>query len=191
MQGKANLQGELLHVTLENYPNNGTVTKHPVEKEGGGSITDHVSVDPKSVSIKGILTRNTNEEVETLISQLESWHKAGTLLQYEGRRIMSNVVIESFDVDTDSKNQNGFSFSMTLVKIQLAKSSYQKSYKPVTNEGRKQTKNPNTGKKYHLVRKGDTYWGCARKYGTTVKQLEEWNPWPARVIPIGVKMRVG
>ncbi|QAS52804.1 muramidase family protein [Halobacillus litoralis] len=191
MQGKAILQGEKLHVSSESYPNDGSVTRHPVEKGEGKSITDHVSVSPKSVSLRGILVRPTNEEVETLISKLESWQEVGTLLQYEGRRIMANIVIESFDVDTDSKNANGFAFSMKLVKIQLAESSYQKSSKPVTNEGRKQTKNPNTRKKYHVVRKGDTYWGCARKYGTSVKQLEKWNPWPARVIPIGVKMRVG
>nr|WP_235425055.1 hypothetical protein [Heyndrickxia ginsengihumi] len=28
------------------------------------------------------------------------------------------------------------------------------------------------------------------QYGTTVKALEKLNPWPARKIPIGVKMRI-
>nr|WP_230113485.1 LysM domain-containing protein [Bacillus velezensis] len=40
------------------------------------------------------------------------------------------------------------------------------------------------------MKKGDTYWGCARKYGTTVSALRRLNPWPDRRIPIGVKMRI-
>ncbi|MEI2461516.1 LysM domain-containing protein [Bacillus subtilis] len=51
-------------------------------------------------------------------------------------------------------------------------------------------KTKKSGKLYHKVKKGDTYWGCARKYGTTVNALRRLNPWPDRRIPIGVKMRI-
>lgn len=40
------------------------------------------------------------------------------------------------------------------------------------------------------VNKGDTYWRAMTIYGTSIAQLEAWNPWEAHVIPIGVMMRV-
>lgn len=46
-------------------------------------------------------------------------------------------------------------------------------------------------KEYHIVRKGDTLWGLARKYKTTVKQLAEWNNIKnINLIRIGQKLRV-
>ncbi|MDK2600268.1 LysM domain-containing protein [Bacillus stercoris] len=43
-------------------------------------------------------------------------------------------------------------------------------------EESQQEENKKSSKLYHKVKKGDTYWGCARKYGTTVNALRQLNP---------------
>ncbi|MFC2948530.1 LysM peptidoglycan-binding domain-containing protein [Virgibacillus sediminis] len=189
LNGKAMLEGYELHVTSEDYDHGGKVTSH--KTESGIDLTDHTESDPQVVSLSGILTRPTQERVQTLINKLLDWKENGTKLQYEGRQIVPNVLIESLSYNADKNIANGFNFSMTLKKVRFGETSYTPQTKPVTNSGQKQTKNKNEEAVYHVVKRGDTYWGQARKYGTTVKQLEEWNPWPARGIPIGVKMRVG
>ncbi|APC65615.1 hypothetical protein AAV35_14230 [Salimicrobium jeotgali] len=188
LNGKAMLQGYQLHVADEDYNHGGSVTSH--KTEAGLSLTDHASSEAQVVSISGVLTRPTEERVQTLIDKLLSWKDNGVKLQYEGRQIIPNVLIEKFNYTANKKIANGFNFSMTLKQVRFAEVQYAPETKPVTNSGQKQTENQNEGKVYHHVKKGDTYWDSARKYGTTVKRLKELNPWPPRVIPIGVKMRI-
>lgn len=42
----------------------------------------------------------------------------------------------------------------------------------------------------HLVKKGDTLWGLARRYGTTVVRLKEWNQLRTDLIVIGQILKV-
>lgn len=188
LNGKAVLQGYLLHVSTEDYNHSGSVTSHKTEE--GLSLADHVESDAQVVSLAGILVRPTPERVQTLINKLLGWKKNGTPLQYEGRQIVQNVLIESFSFSADKSLANGFNFSMTLKQVRFAEVKYIPQTKPVTNGGQKQTQNKKGAAVYHLVKRGDTYWDLARKYGSTVAKLQSWNSYPARAIPIGVKLRV-
>lgn len=42
----------------------------------------------------------------------------------------------------------------------------------------------------HVVQLCDTYWGIAKKYGTTVKKLRALNGYPDTKIPVGVELKV-
>lgn len=187
LNGKAVLQGYELHVSTEDYDHGGEVTSH--KTEAGLSLTDHVSSEAQMVSLSGILVRPTQERVQTLINKLLDWKENGTVLQYEGRQIVQNVLIETFSFSADKSMANGFSFSMKLKQVRFAEITYIPQTKPVTNGGQKQTQNKKT-EVYHLVKRGDTYWALARKYGSKVKELQTWNRYPDRAIPIGVKLRV-
>lgn len=188
LNGKAVLEGYELHVTTEDYDHAGSVTSHKTEE--GLSLTDHVENEAQVVSLSGILVRPTQERVQTLVNKLLDWKKNGTVLQYEGRQVVQNVLIETFSFSADKSMANGFSFSMKLKQVRFAEITYIPQAKPVTNGGQKQTQNKKANEVYHLVKRGDTYWALARKYGSNVKQLQTWNKYPARVIPIGVKLRV-
>lgn len=187
LNGKAVLEGYQLHVSTEDYDHAGNVTSHKTEE--GLALTDHVESEAQVVSLSGILVRPTQERVQTLINKLLGWKKNGTPLQYEGRQIVQNVLIESFSYSASKDNANGFNFSMKLKQVRFAEIRYIPQTKPVTNGGQQQTQNKKN-QVYHLVKRGDTYWDLARKYGSTVKQLQTWNRYPDRFIPIGVKLRV-
>ncbi len=47
-----------------------------------------------------------------------------------------------------------------------------------------------TSTKFHTVVKGETLFGLARKYGTTVEALMQWNQLDSKIIPIGLRLRV-
>lgn len=193
LNGKVNLQGYLIHGISEDFDKPGELPSQPVED--GMDLTDHVTVGAMTLSLTGILTRPTPERVQTLIDRIESWKAAGTRLQYEGSKIVQNVAIKDFRYTKDAKNRNGYNFSMTLQQIRIGKPSYVKTTtpaatKPVTSSGQKQTANTNTKEKYHIVKKGDTYWALSKKYGSTVQQLRTWNKYPDRQIPVKAKLRV-
>lgn len=42
----------------------------------------------------------------------------------------------------------------------------------------------------HVIRKGDTLYALSRHYGTTVKQLQEWNSLESNNLRIGLKLKV-
>lgn len=189
LNGKAMLEGFQLHVSIEDYDYGGEVTGHKTEK--GLTMTDHVSTDPLGVSLSGLLIRPTEERVQMLIDKLLNWKKNGILLQYEGRQIVPNVLIETFSYSADKETMNGFKFSMKLKQVRFAQVKYTAQTKPKTNAGQKQTQGKKSSPQYHVIKRGDNYWDLARKYGTTVKNLQTWNKYAAKSLPIGAKLRVG
>lgn len=187
--GTSVIDGYLVQVFSEGTGNKMDVTQQPVEE--GLSLTDHVERKPQVISLSGLLIRPTKERVERLINQLELRMRNGTVITYEGRRIYTNMVIESFDYDADASIGNGYTFSMTLIEVRMAKPSYVKETKPVTTSGSKQTANKNTGPIMHVIKKGETYWAISPKYGTTWQAVQALNPGvDPRKLQIGQKVRI-
>lgn len=194
--GSSNLGGYLIHVVNESLQGDVDVIEHPAEE--GLPITDHVQKQPFILSISGTIVRPTNERVERVISVLEKFRDTGKLLTYEGRRIYHNVVIQNFTFEADKTIANGYRFTASLKQIRIAKTAYvnlppksKTQVKPVSNVGRKQTENKKSSPIYHVVKKGDTYSGLGQKYGVSWQQIEKWNTYSAKAIPIGAKVRVG
>ncbi|AKO92710.1 hypothetical protein BEH_11770 [Priestia filamentosa] len=172
-----------LFVEKESDSSSVDATSYPVEQ--GVPISDHVEEKPDEFSLSGyIIGSNYKADKEYLKQEM----KKGTLMTYVGRNIAKNVIIMSIDGDQDSSIANGISISIKLRTIRIASTPWVK----VQNNGQKKPVNPSTKPKavYHLVKKGDTYWGCWKKYGTSISQLRAWNKYPDRRIPIGVKLRV-
>lgn len=192
----AKINGIQIHVEKESLQNDVELPSHPVEK--GINLTDHVERKPIVLSISGKLIRPDNTSVETLLGRLSTIETKGTQVVYEGRRIYHNLMIASFSHDADSKIMNGFNFSMTLKEVRFAQPSYVSLPKKtkaavagVSSVGRKQTENKKQSPIYHLTKKGDTYSGIAQKYGAKWQDVQKNNKYPAKQIPIGVKIKVG
>ncbi|USK71767.1 LysM peptidoglycan-binding domain-containing protein [Peribacillus asahii] len=176
----------------ESFNNTVNVTSYPTEK--GLPITDSVQRQPKTFAISGKILGKTAKEAETIRSALEKKQNAGTLVTYVGRINAKNVIITNMSGTYDATIANGLSATFDLQQIRIAKTPYVKKKTQKKNSGKKTVSKKTTSskpkKQYHVVKAGDTYWGCARKYGTTVAALRKLNPWPDRKIPIGVKMRI-
>lgn len=172
----------------ETESNTVTTTSYPVEK--GFAITDSIQLQPQTFSISGRIVRKTQKEADAVKTSIKNLQKKGKLVKYIGRINASDVLITSFSPSYDGSIANGFNMSLELQQIRIAKTPYVKKKTKKKVSGKKSVKKKNSGPVYHKVKKGDTYWGCWKKYGTPIATLRKWNKYPDRRIPIGVKLRV-
>lgn len=92
------------------------VTDRPVEDIG--SVSDHVENKPLVFAFDGLATgNNAFQKLQTL----RQYWKDKTLLQYVGRNAIMSVVIEVLNTTHNNRNARGFSFSITLKQIRVAK----------------------------------------------------------------------
>ena len=165
-------------------------TSYPVEK--GIAFTDHVKPEPESLQIEVFLSGSNYQKT---LDQLKNSMYRGDIMNYAGRFIMRNVIIEKISPKADKSAKNGIQASITLKQIRVATTPYVKpnpQTKPPTNAGKKQPTPKKPGNAvYHVIKKGDTYWWLAKKYGTTVTNLRKLNPAvDEKKLQIGSKIRV-
>lgn len=191
--GKALLNGLYIHVETEDANFDVDIPTHKVEK--GIDLSDHVERKPEVVKLSGLLIRPTTERVESLVSKLKNIEVSGQSVTYEGRRIYKNMLMSGLSIKASSKVMNGYNFSCTLTEVRIAQSSYvQPKVKavtaPVAEAGRKQTENKKQSPVYHVVKNGDTYSSLGKKYGTKWQDIQKWNGYDPKKIPLGAKLRV-
>ncbi|MED3779406.1 LysM domain-containing protein [Heyndrickxia sporothermodurans] len=173
----------------ESFTNSVDVTSYPVEK--GLPITDGVKRQPKTFSISGHILAKTHSDAMKVYNALEKKQNSGTIVTYVGRTTAKNVIITSMNPSFNSSIANGMDISINLQEIRIAKSPYVKKKTTKKQSGKKSKSNKKKSKKvYHKVKRGDTYWGLSRKYGTPIPTLRKWNKYPDRRIPLNVKLRV-
>lgn len=179
----------------ESGDNSVNITEYEVEK--GAKFADHVRQQTPTFRVSGFIFEEgwvlTHEK---LVNDMN----AGKFLKYVGKNSVSDVVIENVSVDADKSIANGVSINITLRKIRVTKTAYRKAppktipaRKKVTEAGEKKPTGTRTDPefKYHTIKAGDTYWFCSQKYAVTVDWLMKNNPWDARRLPVGSKMKVG
>lgn len=192
--GTSKINGLLIHVENEDADIDADIPTHKVEK--GINLSDHVERKPEVVKLSGKLVRPTPERVESLIQKLKNIEIEGKLVTYEGRRIYTNMLLHGLSIKANSKIVNGYQFSCTLTEVRIAQSPFvPPKMKAVTATvalaGRKQTEYKKQSPIYHVVKKGDTYIGLGKKYGVKWQQIQSWNGFDPKKIPLGAKLRVG
>lgn len=134
---KAKLGDIILDTVYSENPKYGVkVTEHPIED--GESIADHVERETDKMDLSGVLT---GPDASARLLKLMSYQKQGKLLNYVYRNGWADVVIESFNTTHDVDVKGGLKFSMTLVKVRIAKPSVLAEgmqTKAVSSAGRKQ-----------------------------------------------------
>lgn len=189
----AKIEGYKVDSMQESFTNSVTTTSYPVEK--GLPLTDSVQRQPKTFSASGKILGKKAKNADEIRKNIEKKMNAGKPVKYVGRIKASDVLITNFTGTYDSTIGNGFSFSMDMQQVRVAKTPYRKKKTKKTTAGKKTVtkKASNTAsnmKKYHTVKDGDTYSAVARKYGTTIAKLRQLNKWPDTKIPTGVKLRI-
>ena len=186
----ATFNGVKLHVERESMGHTVNVPEHPVEE--GIPLSDHVERGSMTLSLSGKILGEPNE-IESVLNSLMTMQQEGKVGTYSGRGIYYNMAVVTLSIDTDANIANGHNFTMELKEIRRAGFSYSASNPSARKEsstGLKQTQNKNTAQQTHTIKKGDTYWDLADKYGTTWQQLYEWNKLDPRELPVGQKIRV-
>lgn len=161
------------------------VTEYPVES--GMPLNDAVIQVSDTFNVTGYII---HKDAENILNNLKSKMTKGTIVKYVGRMIASNVLIVSISPSYSKEIKNGMAITMQLKKIRVPKSPWVVRKTKPKSSGTK-PKTSVSSKKYHKVKKGDTYWGVSVKYKKNLKTIMAYseNPWKARFIPIGVKIR--
>lgn len=189
----AKLDTVTLFIEKESESHSVDATAYAVEK--GEPFTDHVAKRPSEFSISGyILSNNFDAAKNSLIKSME----IGKVVKYTGKAVFSNVVILDISGEHGEEVKNGMAISIKLRRIRITTTPWQKVppktkpvVKPVTQSGKKKPSGTRaTQAVYHTTRKGDTYWGWSKKYGTSITQLRAWNGWPDKKIPVPGLARV-
>lgn len=195
----AMLENVEIFIETESEDHSVEATKYAVEK--GEPYTDHVSKNSSEFSISGyILSDDWETDKDKLINIMNN----GIITKYVGKMTASNVIILSIGGTHGQELANGMSLSISLRKVRITQTAWQQKkvenkpeQKPPTSGGKKKAvpakkaTTPAAAKEvYHVIKKGDTYWGLSGKYGTSIAQLRSWNGWEDRKIPIGAKARV-
>lgn len=197
LNGKSKIAGYEIQVITEDQDKAIGISEHPVET--GFNISDHVEKLPQSIHLQVVIVRPTFDRAQKALDYFEKKMLNGETVSYQtGKKIYTNLLIESINVSRDSQIANGYTGDITLRKIRIAQQAYippkeNSQIKKVSNAGRKQTQNkPKTTEKYHTIRKGETYWAIAPKLGTTWQSIQQLNPGvDPRKLQIGQKVRVG
>lgn len=190
----AKLGDVMLFIEKESGSHKIEATMYPVEK--GEPFTDHVAKRPSEFGLDGyIFSENWQSELSKLVDMMNN----GKIVKYVGKTTANDVIILDVQEDHDQEVANGVAISISLRKIRITQTAWQQAppqqvpaRKPTTQSGQKKpvTATASTSGVFHVVKKGDTYWGLSKKYGSTIAQLRSWNKYPDRQIPIGVKLRV-
>jgi len=114
----ATLDGYTITVETETPGYEVNITSQPVEK--GVDVSDHVQPKARTLELAGRVVGPDAAKIHAyLIKTMES----GQIVKYVGRTLF-NGLISSFSAPRDYKIADGFTFSLSLVEIRLATSSY-------------------------------------------------------------------
>ena len=161
------------------------VAQYPVQS--GNNITDHTQRESLTWTFEGKIFGKNKAEIDRKYGQLVNWQHDGSLLTYTGAIRRSSMLITNLHRTEDEGGfANAIKFSMELTHVEVVKSSFVKA----VNVGPKKPSPPANPGVWVTVRPGNTYWGWMIQYGTSIQQLRNWNHWPDRRIPIGVRARV-
>lgn len=97
-------------------------TSHPVEK--GVDMTSTIRKKPIELSISGKIVDVNGMSAADILAKLRKLQANGSLINYSGRCVASNLQIQSFPKTHVNTNTGGADFSMTLKEIRIAKSAY-------------------------------------------------------------------
>lgn len=178
----ATLGGHVIHVITEDPSYSVNITQHPVES--GIDLTDHVERKPTTMALTGMIL---GPEASDIRDQLIEAMMAGTPLDYFGRNAFRSALLARFDTTHDKDVANGYRFVATLQQVRVAQPSYAPlmndpilltEAKDTTNAGRQQLADqpPPGSEQLHEMRRGETLYSIAPKYGTTWQQLLALNP---------------
>ncbi|MGL5435873.1 MAG: phage baseplate protein [Lachnospiraceae bacterium] len=88
--------------------------------EGGGSIEDHVTLNPDQIQVSGILVKNASYYLEAL----RNMRKTRDLVAYYGNTSFTDGIITNLSIKRAASNKDGFTFTVTLQRANIVSAQY-------------------------------------------------------------------
>lgn len=118
----ATINNIYVFVESESLNRSTKIPQHAVEK--GLPITDNVREEAKTISLTGKIVDTTTLSAADILTKIEALRTSGSLIKYSGRNVAGNFLIRSFNTTHPNTIYGGASFSMELVEVRIAQSSY-------------------------------------------------------------------
>lgn len=114
----AKLDNHIITVESESPGFEVDITKQPIER--GLDVTDHVQPKPRTLDLSGRVVGPNAAKIQAyIVKAMEN----GQIVSYAGRMAFTGL-IASFSSPRDYKIADGFTFSMSLMEVRIATSSF-------------------------------------------------------------------
>ncbi|VDG31413.1 hypothetical protein (plasmid) [Lactobacillus brevis] [Lactiplantibacillus mudanjiangensis] len=161
---------------------------HPVDKSD--PRINYGSRNSKQLSGTYYLHGSSFSKLDAQFVILQGWARKNVEVVVRGFSKWNHAYLASVSKTMDEPYKDTLAIQLTLQYAEKAHIKYaKKSKKKSKASASKKKGSSKSTKKYVTVKAGMTYWGIAQKYNVSVSSLEKMNKWPARVIPVGVKVR--
>lgn len=162
-------------VNTESESNSSNVTSYAVDK--GAPRKDYARFSSKTVTIDGLIADSHTGTAHDKWRRLRTWHSNHRELTFRGDIYYKHLIISQLDRQFTGY-QNTMQVSITFTFVRAAEiTTSNKRRKHAKRSKSSKTVAGNRKKKYTAVtiKKGDTLWGLAKRYGTSVSWLQKVN----------------
>lgn len=162
-------------VNQESESNSTNVTSYAVDK--GAPRKDYARFSSKTVTIDGLIADSDTGTAHDKWVRLRTWHSNHKEVTFRGDIYYKHLIISQLDRQfTGFKNTMQVTITFTFVRAAEITTS-NKGKKHAKRSKSSKTVAGNRSKKYTSVtiKKGDTLWGLAKRYGTSVSWLQKVN----------------
>lgn len=160
-------------VNTESESNSSNVTSYAVDQ--GAPRKDYARFSSKTVTIDGLIADTDTGTAHDKWVKLRTWHSHHEELTFRGDIYYKHLIISQLDRQfTGYQNTMQVSITFTFVRAAEITTSNKKHAKRSKSS---KTVAGNRKKKYTAVtiKPGDTLWGLAQRYGTSVSWLQKVN----------------
>ncbi|VDG23662.1 phage baseplate protein [Lactiplantibacillus mudanjiangensis] len=157
----------------EGEDNTNNITSYAIDH--AEPTNDYSHRETKQITVEGMIVKGKMADARRVYNQLDKWNYRGTELTLRSHITYYHLILVSLNRNYTADLEHGMNVTLTF---QFA---YRGQLNPgkktaTTNKGTKQSKgNHSTAKKSIKIHAGDTYWGLAQKYKTTVAKLTKLN----------------
>lgn len=162
-------------VNTESESNSSNVTSYAVDQ--GAPRRDYARFSSKTVTIDGLIADTDTGTAHDKWVKLRTWHSHHEELTFRGDIYYKHLIISQLDRQfTGYQNTMQVSITFTFVRAAEITTSNKKKKHAKRSKSSK-TVAGNRKKKYTAVtiKPGDTLWGLAQRYGTSVSWLQKVN----------------
>lgn len=162
-------------INTESESNSSNVTSYAVDQ--GAPRKDYARFSSKTVTIDGLIADTDTGTAHDKWVKLRTWHSHHEELTFRGDIYYKHLIISQLDRQfTGYQNTMQVSITFTFVRAAEITTSNKKKKHAKRSKSSK-TVAGNRKKKYTAVtiKPGDTLWGLAQRYGTSVSWLQKVN----------------